>query len=321
MKKIIYYKILKFEQVALEKLRENFEVLELRDPSEDDISDIKEVEAVFAPLGFYCGKEKIDKMPLLKVIASNTTGDPHIDVQYAESLGIKVITLKSEKDFLSTITPTAEHTWGLIIALIRNIIPAHMSVMGGVWDRKLFGGKSMLSKMSIGIIGLGRLGSMVSQFAEAFKMPLINYYDPYVTSQNHRLSKCSSLKELVSKSDIVTLHTPSNDETKNLINSEIFNSFRPGSFFINTARAEIVDNDALLVVLKDKRLAGAAIDVFPGEFDINFSDYFKDDPLLQYAKTSNNLIITPHIGGSTLDAWRETQIFTIDKVISYLNGK
>ena len=134
---------------------------------------------ILAPLGYFFGKEKIDKCKKLKVIASNTTSHAHIDIDYAESLGIKVITLKNDNKFLNTITPTAELTFGLIIALTRNIIPAIDSVSAKNWNRRLNPSDEMLSRMSIGIVGLGRLGFKVGLMAKAFDME-VKYYDPYV---------------------------------------------------------------------------------------------------------------------------------------------
>lgn len=320
MKKLLYYKMLKFQPENLEIIEKNFDVIALETPQDDTDEILENVEIAFAPLGFFFDKEKINRMPKLEIIASNTTGEPHINREYAESKGVKVISLKYEQEFLKTITPTAEHTFGLILALIRRTPWAYQSVLGGVWDRRPFGGKAMLSRMSIGIAGLGRLGKLVAQYAQAFQMTQILFYDPHVEiSEIKGAKKVDSLEELVSQSDIVTIHIPAEKETYKIFNKKLFNQFKPRGFLINTSRAELVDEKAMLMALKSGKLAGAAIDVFEGEFDINHDELLQKSPLLAYAKTHDNLLITPHIGGSTLDAWKLTERRIIDKIFEQLS--
>lgn len=315
MKKLLYYTMLNFQPENLEVLQKNFEVVILETPKNDTDEILSDIAIAFAPLGFFFNKEKINQMPKLEIIASNTTSEPHIDREYAESRGIKVFSLKYEQEFLKTITPTAEHTWGLILGLIRRIPWAYQSVLGGTWNRRLFGGKAMMSKMTIGIAGLGRLGKLVAQYAKAFQMTKIFYYDPNVEKSDiEGVEKVNSLEELVSQSDIITIHIPAEKETHNIFNQELFTKFKLGSFLINTSRAELVDEKAMLEVLKSGKLAGAAIDVFEGEFEINQEELLRKSPILTYAKTHDNLLITPHIGGSTLDAWKLTERRIIDKI-------
>lgn len=311
--------MLKFQPENLEILKKNFDMVILETPQNDTDEILSDIEIAFAPLGFFFDKGKINRMPKLKIIASNTTGEPHIDREYAESKGIKVISLKYEQEFLKTITPTAEHTFGLILALIRRTPWAFDSVLKGAWDRRPFGGKAMLSRMSIGIAGLGRLGKLVAQYAKAFQMPQILFYDPHVKKSDiEGIEKVNSLEELISQSDIITIHIPVEKETQKLFNKELFSKFKAGSFLINTSRAELVDEKAMLAALELGKLAGAAIDVFEGEFEMNHDELLRKSPLLAYAKTHDNLLITPHIGGSTLDAWKLTEQRVIDKIFEQL---
>ena len=106
-----------------------------------------------------------------------------------------------------------------------------------------------------------------------------------------------------------------------MFSRSIFSSFKQGSYFVNTARGELVDWDALLLNLKSGHIAGAALDVFEGEFIPGFQRSFKDHPVLKYAQTHDNLILTPHIGGSTIDAWRQTERHAIDMAINFLKNK
>lgn len=318
--KLLYYSMLQYQRETLALLHENFDVIELENPSRDTDEVLATVDVVLAPLGYYCGKEKIDKCLSLRAIGSNTTGHPHIDVEYARAKGISVVTLKYERDFLDTITPTAELTWGLLIALTRKMFPAVAYTRQGKWNRRPFPGKKMLSRMNIGVVGLGRLGYKVAQFALKFGMD-VRYYDPHVSSGYPGLKKTSSLQELVSGCDIVTVHVPHEKLNEGMFNEEIFSNFREGAFFINTSRGELVDHDAFLWALSSGRLAGAAIDVFEGEFASDFEATFKSHPLWAYAQAHDNLIITPHIGGSTIDAWGDTERHTVQRILEILHDK
>ncbi len=313
----LYYSMLKYQPENRKRLEELFEVVELTDPSQDTAELLSRVEVLFAPLGYQVDRAKIDAAPRLAVIASNTTGHPHIDVVYAQSRGIQVACLKFAQEFLATITPTAELTWGLIIALTRNLFQAHGAALQGCWDRRPFGAPAMLSRMSLGIVGLGRLGSLVARYGRAFGMR-VRYYDPYVESENDDYERMPSLRDLVAVSDIVTIHIPHEPETENIFDREIFACCKPGSYLINTARGELLDWQAFLQALQDGRLAGAAIDVFEGEFVPGFQDRFPSHPVLEYARSHHNLILTPHIGGSTVDAWRLTEGHTIDMIQAFL---
>ncbi len=316
----IYYDMLQYQSVNLSRVHENFNVHVLPDPSHDTPQLLSQVEVLFAPLGYMVDKEKIDSCPNLKVIASNTTGHPHIDVEYAKQKNIDVACLKFAQNFLRTITPTAELSFGLMIALTRNIVSAHNKALEGVWNRRLFGANAMLSSMELGIVGLGRLGSMMAEYALAFGMK-VYYYDPFVDMYPNGVERCESLEELVSTSDVVSIHVPHEAETEGMFNSRIFSQFRPGAYLINTARGELIDWDALLEYLKKGHIAGAGLDVFEGEFIPGFSDTFNKHPVLQYAKENGNLILTQHIGGSTRDAWTLTEGHTIDMTIEFLKTK
>ena len=311
---LIYYDILNFSPENIKLLEDNFDVIFLPDPSHDTPETLAKASVIFAPLGYYFGKQKIDASFNLKVIGSNTTGHQHIDVFYGNGKGIKVVTLKNQRNFLDTITPTAELTWGLVIAITRNIIPAFSSVLEGQWSRWPFGGKSMLSRMRLGVVGLGRLGKMVATYGACFGMK-VQYYDPFVKNSMPGVEHVDSLSALVKSNDVLTVHVPHEPATEKMFNREMFSMFKPRAFFINTSRGELVDETALLKALESGRLAGAAIDVIEGEFEPGYADRISDNPLIRYAAEHQNLIITPHIGGSTEDAWRLTQEHIIRTVI------
>jgi D-3-phosphoglycerate dehydrogenase len=317
--KILYYTALKFSECNLAWMRDHFDVIELESPLEDTPEVLAECTAAFAPLGFSFDRRKIDACKKIRAIGSNTTGHPHIEVAYARQKNIRVITLKDHTSFLETITPTAEHAWGLLLALTRNLVEANRFVLAGGWDRRPFGGNKMLSRMSLGIVGLGRLGSKVAGYGRAFGMK-VRYYDPYREESGGIATKVPTLRELATSSDIVSIHAPHEKSTENLIDHEFFLACRPGSYFINTARGELVDHNALLDALKDGTFAGAALDVVPREYEPGFAQTWQQSPLLEYAKNHHNLLLTPHIGGSTRDAWQLTERFTLEKVAEYVES-
>jgi len=314
---LLYYKILRWRECNIKQLHRCFDVVVLDDPRQDTDALLSRVEILLAPLGFMCDKEKMDRMPRLKIIASNTTGHPHINVEYATSRKIKVLTLKDDQVFLSRITPTAELTWGLIIAVTRNLIPAAKSVLEGRWDRRPYGGRAMLSRMSLGLIGYGRLGKLVGSYGRSFGMT-VRYYDPFVDGKDPGIERIENLENLLRLSDVVSLHVPHEPETENLLNRHMFNFFKKGGYLINTSRAELVDEDALIDALERNILAGAAVDVLAGEFDPDFSQHVAASKLVAFARRNDRLLITPHIGGSTKDAWELTERRTIDRVCDEL---
>jgi len=314
---LIYYDILNYLPENIRLLESYFQLIQIPDPSCDKAEILQKADAIIVPLGYFFGKKKIDTSSYLKVIGSNTTGHPHIDVQYAHKMGIKVVTLKGHHEILDRITSTAELAWGLIIAVTRNICPAYRSVLNGHWERWPFGGRMMLSNMSLGVVGYGRLGKKVAEYGVCFGMK-VNYYDPYVKKTDASTEKKETLEELVSVSDVVSVHVPHELTTENLFNENVFGCFKERSYFVNTSRGEIVDHNALLDALRRGKLSGAALDVLEDEFNPGFQKHLNTNHLVQYALNHDNLIITPHIGGSTIDAWRMTQEFTIKKMIEAL---
>ena len=154
----------------------------------------------------------------------------------------------------------------------------------------------------------------MAEFGQAFGM-MVRYYDPYVEAEADSPERIADLGDLIAASDAVTIHAPANDETEDLLDAGMIGRFRPGAVLINTARAELVDEAALLQALEAGRLAGAALDVLGGEYGPDFDA--AGHPLVRYAQSHDNLLLTPHIGGSTFDAWSETQRRVVDMAIAY----
>jgi phosphoglycerate dehydrogenase-like enzyme len=309
--KALYFEILGYTAANLELLRSSFEVVMLPDPAKCTDAALAPVEVAFAPLGYRFDAGFMQRAPKLRVIATNTTSVPHVDVAAARARGIEVISLAGDSEFLESITPTAELTLGLMIALTRNLAPAMAAVKSGVWRRWDHGGERMLSRMHLGIVGLGRLGRLVEKYARAVGMR-ISTFDP------GRAATHKSLADLVGAVDIVSVHASLTEANARMFDRQAFAAFRQGGYFINTARGELVDNAALLDALQSGHLAGAALDVLDGEFVPTFQGEVNDHPLVRYARAHANLLLTPHIGGSTKDAWSLTQERTIRKALEAL---
>ncbi len=311
--RLLYYSLLSYRPENRRRLQEAFDLVERDSPLEDSDEVLAGLDACCAPLGYPFDAAKMDRCPRLRAILSNTTGVPHIDMEEAARRGIAVFSLKDEQAFLDTITPTAEHAWGLMLALLRRTPWCFADVAQGRWNRFDWGAERMLSRMSLGLIGYGRLGRRMARYARAFDMP-VRFHDPHVAGDG-AAEKVAHLEELVSSVDIVSLHAPALPETANLVSAEVIAAFRPGAWFVNTARAELVDEQALLAALRSGAIAGYAADVLDGEFAPGFDA--GSHPLVVHARTHDNVLLTPHIGGSTIDAWRETQARVIEMAIRH----
>ncbi len=247
------------------------------------------------------GKEQIDlnAFPGLKVLGCPMTGIAHLPLGDCQERGIKVISLAAPRDeetsaFLRTITSTAEHTIGLIIALARN----YKTALNGPYELREYYKGSKLAGKTLGILGLGRIGVQVANIAVSMGMKTI-YRDA--------LSGLS-LPVLLQESDFLTVHIPLPDN-EGFFTKEMFCKMKPSAVFINTSRSKVVEDGALLWALKNKVIAGAAVD-------------FIDDPgLLDYERTHSNLLLTNHLGGCTYEDTDNTEAFILKKVEEYLKIK
>jgi D-3-phosphoglycerate dehydrogenase len=260
-------------------------------------------------------REVIDAGSHLKTIVTATTGLDHIDVDYASSRGIIVLSLQGESEFLQNINATAEHTWALLLALVRRIPQAFLSVRAGEWDRDRSWGNELKGKF-LGIIGLGRIGRMVARYGIAFGTA-VAAFDPHAKDWMDGVNRQSNLSDLLRSSDIISLHVPLNDETVGMIGAGELALLHPGAVLVNTSRGEVVDEASLVQALQKRALAGAALDVICSELD---QAKWRSSPLMAYASTHENLLITPHIGGATHESLSKTEVFMARKLATHLNS-
>jgi len=206
----------------------------------------------------------------------------------------------------------AELVVGAAIILIRKVLDKNNAAHKGIWQKEAKGSFELRGK-TIGLVGYGNIGSQVSVLSEAFGMK-VRYYDIESKLPLGNASSYDTLEELVSKSDIISIHVPETSKTKNLINEELLAQFKKGSILINYARGEVVDIDALAKYLKDGHLAGAAVDVFPWEPEKNGDSF--TSPL----QGLSNVLLTPHIGGSTEEAQMNIGEDVSNKLFNYLES-
>ena len=276
---------------------------------------LSDAHGLIVRLKYFWRKDLLDHAPRLKVIATATTGLDHIDLNYAASRGITVLSLKGETEFLKTVTATAEHTWGLLLALIRHIPQAHQSVINRKWERDRFFGTELQGR-TLAIVGLGRIGQMVARYGLAFRMKVIAY-DHSQTDWIEGVERAASLTRLLLKADVLSVHVPLTRENEKLIGPAEFAALKTGAILLNTSRGAIVDEDSLLAALINGRLAGAALDVIQDEYASNSP---VRNQIINYAATHSNLLLTPHIGGATHDSLERVEIFMAEKLRRFLQS-
>ncbi|MFK8115164.1 MAG: NAD(P)-dependent oxidoreductase [Rubripirellula sp.] len=299
----------RFTAAAADRLRELAEVT-LADLDRDALLNaLEDVEILWIRLRHQIDREVFEHAPKLRFICSPTTGLNHIDLQEADRRGIQVISLRGEYDFLKEIRATAEHTIGLMLSLLRNVPAAIEHVRQGGWDRDPFCGRE-LHESTIGVVGYGRLGSLVAKYAKAFDAIVIAT-DPHVNIPDVRQVP---LQTLLAEADIVTIHVNLCDATAGILDREAIERMKPGALLINTSRGELIDESALLDALESGRLRGAALDVLADER----SSGMQHHRLVAYARENDNLLITPHIGGCTTESMAKTEIFLTEKLCAAL---
>jgi D-3-phosphoglycerate dehydrogenase len=268
---------------------------------------LDDADAVVTGLEVQLRKPLLDRMPKLRVIASRTSQLRHVDLDETERRGIEVLSIEPDAPALQETSSTAEETFALLLALVRNIPWAFDAVKGRRWERRRYGGHELKGK-TLGVIGYGRLGRMVASYARAFGMGVL--------VNDSRAEDGVSLDELLRESDIVSLHCTYDDSTHEMLRAEHFRAMKPSAYFLNTARGEITDERALLQALERGWIAGAGVDTLAGEEPDGA--HLAGHPLIEYAQTHENLIVLPHLGGATQEATERTQLYIAEKLVEWL---
>lgn len=250
--------------------------------------------------------EIIERGEKLQVVGRAGIGLDNVDVEAATRHGVMVVNAPQ-----SNILSAAEHTMALLLAQARNVPQAHSALSSGVWNRDKWQGVELHGKV-LGIVGLGRVGTLVAQRASAFGMRLIAF-DPYLApgrAAQMGVEMVETVAEVCSRSDFMTIHLPKSPETVGIVGEKELAAAKPGLRIVNTARGGLVDEDALVSALRDGRVAGAAVDVFATE-------PVTEHPLFDL----ENAVVTPHLGASTAEAQDKAGIAIAEQVALALRGE
>ncbi len=263
-------------------------------------------EALMIRSGTQVTSEIIEAADNLRIIGRAGVGVDNVDVPAATRRGVIVVNSPSGNTIAA-----AEHALGLLFALSRHIPQAHASTISGAWDRKKFVGNELYKKV-LGVVGLGKIGSHVAKVANAMGMEVIGY-DPFVSAERalQMHVRLSSIEELFKNSDYVSLHLPRTHETENLVDLKLLSTMKKNSRIVNCARGGIIDEQALAEALNSGVIAGAALDVFAHE------PLSSQSPLLNVKK---GLLLTPHLGASTVEAQQNVAIDVAEQIRDVLLG-
>ena len=240
----------------------------------------------------------------IKGINTASTGLNHIDLNYCNENNIEVVSHKNDLDLINDLPSTSELAFGLMMSLMRNIPKSFHSVKDGNWDYEPYVGHQIKGK-TIGIIGYGRLGKIMCDLFYGWGVKLLAT-DPY---ERITTARGVPLDELLEKSDVVFLHTHVTDDTRGMVDEEFLSYMKEGSYLINTARGELVDEEAIIESIKVGHLKGYGTDVIKDEFgDIEKSK------LVEFSiNPNNNVVITPHIGGMTIEGQTTAYHWAVNK--------
>jgi D-3-phosphoglycerate dehydrogenase len=297
----------KLSEAGLEVLRRHFEVDVREDLARGDLAaEIAPYDALVIRSATRVTTEVLEGAPRLKVVARAGIGVDNVDVEAATRRGVMVVNAPQ-----SNTISAAEHTMALLLAQARNIPQAHGELHAGRWDRARWEGVELAGK-TLGLVGLGRVGTLVAQRALAFGMRVIAF-DPYVSSERARelgVDVMPTLESLLVQADFVSIHLPGSPETRGLIGEHQLAMLKPGARLVNTSRGGIVDEEALAKAIEEGRVAGAALDVFAVEPET-------DSPLFGFEQ----VVVTPHLGASTVEAQDKAGVAVAEMVRLALEGQ
>jgi D-3-phosphoglycerate dehydrogenase len=274
-------------------------------PVEELVKVVPEYDALMIRSGTRVTQEIIEAGVQLKIIGRAGVGVDNVDVPTATRRGVIVVNSPEGNTIAA-----AEHAIALMLSLSRHIPDANQSVKNGQWERKKFVGTEVYKK-TLGIVGLGKIGSHVAAAAKALGMKLIAF-DPFISAERADQLSCRlvDMDILMQESDYITLHIPKTPETANLINAQSLAKMKPTARIINCARGGIIDEAALAEALKNGQIAGAALDVYA-------SEPLGESPLTELGK---EVILTPHLGASTTEAQVNVAVDVAEQIRDVLLG-
>lgn len=274
--------------------------------SQDELKTLlPKVEGLVIRSATKVNKELIDAAPNLKYVVRAGEGTDNIDKAYCAQKGIKVSNTPGANN-----NSAAEHAVALMMTVLRKTAAADASMKRGEWNKDAFTGNELTNK-TVGIMGFGRIGQIVAKRISGFE-PKVLFFDPMVHgSQVTWAEKVNTLDELFSRSDIVTIHTPLIDATKGVVNANLLSKMKPTAILVNAARGKIVNENDLYEALQTKKIKGAGFDVFA-------SEPLEADSKLKHL---DNIVLTPHLGGSTEEAQFRVGEMAAHQVVEFFTNK
>lgn len=308
-----------YPQDLLRRLEARVEIVKSSAVTREQLLDeliLNKIEILFCGLGIKIDQSLLGQVASIKFVVSPATGVNHLDIDYLNLRKIKLIHLRDFKDEISNVFTTAELTWGLLLTVVRRIIPAHNSVVSGRYDRGPFLGIDLAGQI-LGVIGYGRLGRRVAEYGQAFGMQVVVYDtdNSHLSNLKHGVTS-GSLDHLLSVSDVVSIHVPLSKQTERLVTDMQISKMKNGSILINTSRGEVLDESAVVNALKTGKLYGVGVDVLDGENEDDFNS--KTSPLVGAVAQNLNVVISPHIGGWTKQAVSTTRSLVIEELLRRL---
>jgi len=301
------FRVLVSDKIAPEGLTPLLESdqIEIVAKNVSEAADLDTYHALLVRSATQVTEELMGKMPQLKIIGRAGVGVDNIDVPAATKRGIVVVNAPDG----NTIA-TAEHTFALMLAMVRKLCLANASIRRGEWNRSAFRGTELYGK-TLGIIGFGRIGQEVAKRARAFEMNVLAYSRSLTPEKAAAAgAKASTLEEILTTADIITVHTPATPETKGLLGAENLQKTKKGVMIINAARGGIVDEAALKRFLESGHVAAAALDVFAQEPPASYD-------LMQLEQVT----ATPHIAASTKEAQLKVARVVAEEVLNFALGR
>ncbi|SHO64458.1 NAD(P)-dependent oxidoreductase [Algoriphagus zhangzhouensis] len=279
-----------------------------------DLISLKKADVLFVRLAHKIDSDFIKtNCPNVKYVLSPTTGHDHLDLNFFKENGIQLISLFGETEFLDSIPSTAEHTWALLLGLIRKLPSASSHAISEKWNRDLFIGNTLRGK-TIGLLGYGRVGRQVANFALAFGMKVkafdleSKYYPAEIVGHDNFEAFAESL-------DILSIHIPMNAKNRLWLNGDRLEMLKSGVKIINTSRGGIWDEEYLATLIKNGHVSGVATDVLADETN---PEILPDNPLMKLARLEYSVLITPHIAGACFETMHSTEEFVVQKLVDTL---
>ena len=275
---------------------------------------IPDYDAYLATLRIRVDREVLDRARRLRLVVTPSTGTDHLYIPLLERRSITVLCNKDDRELLSQLTTTAELAFALILTCARQLPLCFEATRQGRWERSGLAGRQIRGK-TLGIVGVGRLGTMMARYGQAFWMRVIGC-DPFVESLPAGVER-ADLPALLAESDFVTLHVHLTDQTRRILGPAELAMMKPGSCLINTSRGALIDEAALIREMESGRIAAAGLDVIDGEW----LEKKYDHPLIAYSRRNPRLYITPHVGGTSPEAVRLSVRHTFRKVVDFFGNE